>query len=158
MHQYRYNALLLLPYFFFHTSFFISSIQNIYSNSLSITIPPFSGICFSSFIFNMFGIFKQSISKRLTTTSLLHNSKKRTPSTSASVTVPTTVFIAIYFVIRVTVIRICGMWYLFSLWNLSDSWISGSLSSKDTLPDCHPFREIRPLSFKDAQPDCLPIR
>ena len=47
---------------------------------------------------------------------------------------------------------------MFSLWNLSGSRISGSLSSKDVPPDRRPVREIRPLSSKDAQPDRHPVR
>ena len=76
MHQYRYYALLLLPHFFFHTSFFISSVQNIYTNSLSIIVTLSSGIHLPSFIFNIFGVLKPSLSKRPAATSLSHTSKK----------------------------------------------------------------------------------
>lgn len=74
--QYRYHILLLLPRFFFHTSFFISSVQNIYTNSLSITVTPSSGICLLSFIFNMFGVLKPFLSKRPAATSPSRTSKR----------------------------------------------------------------------------------
>ena len=80
MHQNRYHVLLLLPCFFFHTSFFISSAQNIYIDSLSITITSFSGIRLPNFIFNMFGILKPSLSKGFATTFLLQISKRRRPA------------------------------------------------------------------------------
>lgn len=77
VHQYRYYVLFLLPRFFFHSSFFISLVQNIYTNSFSITILPFSSICFPSFIFNIFDVLKPSISKRFIATFPSRTSKKR---------------------------------------------------------------------------------
>ena len=78
--QYRYHALLLLPRFFFHTNFFISSVQNIYTDSLSITVTPSSGIRLPSFIFNMFGVLKPSLSKRPAATSPSSTSKRGRPA------------------------------------------------------------------------------